>query len=410
MVNTFASAKQFVGIAREAQQGNPVAMTATIPIEKFDPEDKPVWLDDKALRGSMVEAYGRQEGVIKTDFSMSGPVFGDTLGWLLNNVLGDVLYGGGTNVGSSTTTSTTMVAGTTTTFTVASGAGITIGTVLAIGTGPTLENVTCITGTTGTTVVLSAPVVFAHTGTTTVQPVSAAFTSAFSTYNGAQGQPPTHTITHFQGTPASTGARQYPGACLSELTLKWNAESQLLTYDAKGSSWPSVIAGAAPTSAPSTVVPIPSWRGVLGIGGPATGGTQVKTVTDGEVAIKRVVEEVFTTQNAQTPYVIQRGAVSVSGKLTFVAADETPYTTMIGNTQPQLQLIVGNGGAGAALVQLQVDLQNAAYSAAKYNAGKAAVMYDVTFDAIANTTNSGVSGGYSPGKVTLTNAVAPQTY
>ena len=89
MVNTFASAKQFVLVGKETQQGTAVAGTATIPVEKFDPEDKPVWLDDKALRGSMVESYGRQEGVIKTDFSMSGPVFGDTLGWLLGNLLSD---------------------------------------------------------------------------------------------------------------------------------------------------------------------------------------------------------------------------------------------------------------------------------------------------------------------------------
>jgi hypothetical protein len=408
--NTYASAKQFVGVAREAQQGTPLAMVATIPVDKFEPEDKPVWLDDKAIRGSMVEQYGRQQGVIKSDFSMSGPVFGDTLGWLLNNVLGDALYGGGTNVGSSTTTTTSMVAGTTTTFTVASGTGITIGTVLAIGTGPTLENVTCITGTTGTTVVISAPVVFAHTGTTTVQPVSAAFTSAFSTYNAAQGQPPSHTFTHFQGPTATTGARQYPGFCLSELTLKWNAESQLFTYDAKGNCWPSVPASVAPTSAPSTVTPIPSWRGQLGIGGPASGGTLLKNVTDGEIAIKRQLEPVYTTQNSQNPYIIQRGAVSVSGKLNFVAADESPYQAMIGNTQPQLQLIVSNGVAGAGQVQVQVDCQLAAYDAAKYSAGKAAVMYDVTFAGIANTTNAGASGGYSPTKVTLTNSVPAQTY
>ena len=410
MVNTFASAKQFVLVGKETQQGTAVAGTATIPVEKFDPEDKPVWLDDKALRGSMVESYGRQEGVIKTDFSMSGPVFGDTLGWLLGNLLGDVLYGGGTNVGSSTTTSTTLTAGTTTTFTVASGTGITVGTVLAIGTGPTLENVTCITGTSGTTVVIAAPPVFTHTGTTTVQPVSAAFTSAFSTLNSGQGQPTSHTFTHFQGPVATVGARVYPGACLSEVTLKWNAETQLLTYDAKGSSWPSAPASSTPTSAPSTVTPIPSWRGQLGIGGPATGGTLVKTVTDGEVSIKRALEPVWTTQNSQNPYVIQRGAVSVAGKLAFIAADETPYTTMINNTQPQLQLLIGNGAAGASLVQMQIDCQQAAYETAKPNFGKAAVAYDTTFAAVANTTNGGVSAGYSPVKVTLTNAVAAQTY
>ncbi|MFD2421673.1 phage tail tube protein [Amycolatopsis pigmentata] len=407
---TFSSYKQFVGVAKETQQGQAVAPTATIPVEKFDPEDKPIWLDDKALRGSMVESYGRQQGVIKTDFSMSGPVFGDTLGWLLGNLLGDVAYTGGTNAGSSTTTSTTLVAGTTTTFTVASGTGITTGTVLAIGTGGTLELVTCITGTTGTTVVIASPVVYGHTGTTTVQPVTAPFVSAFSTLNSGAGQPTSHTFTHFQGPVATVGARTYAGACLSEVTLKWNAETQLLMFDAKGSAWPSAPAATTPTSAPSTVTPLASWRGQLGIGGPASGGTLVKTVTDGEIVLKRALEVAFTTQNVQTPYIIQRGAVSATGKLNFIAADETPYTTMLANTQPQFQFVIGNGAAGANLVQVQVDVQQAAYETAKPNFGKAAVAYDATFMAEANTTNAGVSGGYSPGKVTLTNAVAPQSY
>lgn len=331
---TYASAKQFVGVAKETTQGTPVAMTATIPVEKFEPEDKPVWLDDKALRGSMVEAYGRQTGVIKTEFAMSGPVFGDTAGWLVGNLLGDL------------------------------------------------------------------------TTTGAADP----FTHAFSTLNSGQGQPGSHTLTHFQGPVASVGARQFPGACFSEITFKWNAETQLLTYDAKGSCWPSVIPGGAPVSAPSTVRPIASWRGELGIGGPASGGTKVITVMDGEVTLKRALDVVFTTQLAQTPYIIQRGAVSVSGKLNFIAADETPYTTMLNNTQPQFQLVIGNGVVGAGKVALQIDCQNAAYATSKPDFGKAAVGYQTTFDAIANTTNAGTSGGFSPVKVTLTNAVASGVY
>ena len=330
---TFSSFKQFLGVAKETSQGTAVPMTATIPIEKIETEDKPVWLDDKALRGSMVEAYGRQQGVIKTDFSFSGPVFGDTLGYLVGNILGDI-----------------------------------------------------------TTTGASAP-----------------FTHAISTLNSAQGQPTSHTFTHYQGTPATFGARYYPGSCLSELTLKWNAETQLFTYDAKGSSWPSSITAATPTSAPSTVTPLASWRATLGIGG-TVGTNQVKTITDGEITIKRALEPVFTAQNVQTPYIIQRGAVSVTGKLNFIAADESPYLNMINNTQPQFQLIIGNGLVGATQIQVQIDAQTAAFATAKYDAGKAAVMYQTTFDAIANTTNAGTSGGYSPAKVTLTNAVTSGTY
>ena len=119
---------------------------------------------------------------------------------------------------------------------------------------------------------------------------------------------------------------------------------------------------------------------------------------------------VFTTQLAQTPYIIQRGPVSVGGKLNFIAADETPYTTMLSNTQPQLQLVIGNGVVGAGKVQVQVDCQKAAYATSKPDFGKAAVGYQTTFVGVANTTNAGTSGGYSPVKVTLNNAIASGIY
>lgn len=334
MVATYSSVKQFLGVAKETTPGTPVAMTATLPVEKFEVEDKPVWLDDKAWRGSMVEQYGTVQGVIKTDWSASGPVFGDGIGYLLANVLGDL-------------------------------------------------------ATTG---------------------ASAPYTHAFSVLNTGAGQPVTHTLTHFQGVTATSGARQLPGACVSELTLKFNAESQLFTFDAKGASWPTVAAGATPTPNPSTVTPIASWRATLGIGGPATGGTQVKNVGEGEISIKRVLEPVYTAAGVQSPYIIQRGPVTVTGKLKFVVADESPLTTMLSNTQPQLQLVVSNGQTGAAQVAVQIDCQQAAYKTAKIDSGKAAIAYDVDFEAIANTSNAGASGGYSPIKITLTNAVASGTY
>lgn len=408
MVQTYASAKQFLGIAKEVTQGTPVAMTATIPIEKFEPEDKPVWLHDKALRGSMVDAYGMQQGVIKTDFSMSGPVFGDTLGWLLGNILGDVAP-----TGTTTTPTGTLSAGSAAGATsVSASVSIPASTQIQIDTGNLAEVVTTSGAPTGTgPYTIPVPALrYAHASGVAITAVTTPFTHGFAVLNSGQGQPTSHTLTHFQGPTATVGARQFPGACLSELTLKWNAETELFMFDAKGECWPSVVPGATPTSAPSTVTPIASWRGLLGIGGPASGGTLVKTVTDGEITIKRALEPVFTTQNVQTPYVIQRGPVDVSGKLSFIAADETPYTTMLNNTQPQLQLIVGNGQTGANLVQVQVDCQNAAYETAKPEFGKAAVGYQATLIGVANTANAGPSGGYSPGKVTVTNSIAPGTY
>lgn len=407
---TYASAKQFIGVAKEAVQGTPVAMTTTIPLEKFDWEDKPVFLDDKAMRGSMVESYGRQAGVIKTSFSMSGPVFMDTLPFLLANLLGDAAYTGGTLAGGALgPTTAILTAGVSSVIALTSVTGLVPGSVITIDTAGLLELATVLS-IASLNVTLTAPVQFSHASGITVSAVTAPFTTALSTLNSGNGQPISHTITHNFQIPSGTGTRQLAGACISDVNITWNAETSLLTFTAKGDAWATNISGTTPVPAPSAAQPVASWRGVMGIGGPASGGTKVLNVQDGAIDIKRVLEVVYTTQNAQVPYIIQRGAVSATGKLVFIADSETPYLNMLTNLQPQMQLLLDNAAAGAASASVQIDVQNMAYDGVKLNFGKAAIAYDTTFYAVANTVNAGLSGGYSPVKVTFRNAVAPRSY
>jgi hypothetical protein len=332
----YPSAKQFIGVAKEATPGTPVAMTSTLPVEKFDSEDKVTGLIDKSMRGSMVNEYAYIQGVKISDFSFSGPAYLDGIGFWLANILGDLTTTGG----------------------------------------------------------------------------AAPFSHAFSTLNSGTGQPGTLTITDWQGLPLTNQARQFSGACLSELTLKGNAESELITYDAKGMGWASVIAGAIPTAAPTAALPIASWKSLLGIGGVASGGTLDSTIGNWEIKISRVLKPYFTAQNSQNPFVIMRGEVTVSGKLTFVApATETnALLTLLNNTQPQFQWTISNGGAGATLLTLQVDVQAAAFDTSKIDRGGESVGYSSTFKGIASATNAGASGGVSPVKVTIQNAIAAGIY
>lgn len=332
----YPSAKQFVGVAKEVTPGTPVAMTATLVLDKFDPEDKVTGLIDKSNRGSMAGEYAYIQGVKLADFSLSGPAYLDGIGYLLANILGDL-----------------------------------------------------------TTTGASAP-----------------FTHAFSTLNTGTGQPITHTLTDWQGLPATNFARQFSGACLSELTLKGNAESELITFDAKGSAWASVIAAAPPTAAPTAALPVASWRSLLGIGGPASGGTLDSTIGDWEIKITRQLKPYYTGQNSQNPFVIMRGELMVSGKLDFVvpSAETNALLPLLNNTQPQFQWTISNGGVAGALLALTVDVQAAAYDTSKIDRGNEAIGYSSTFKGIANSTNAGASGGVSPIKVTLQNAIPASTY
>src|SRR6185369_4110943 len=92
----YPSAKQFLGLGKEATQGTIAAMSNTIPVDKFEPEDKPTTLDDKSFRGSMANQAGVIQGVKIVEFSLEGPAFFDMLPWFLINILGDVTDAGAT--------------------------------------------------------------------------------------------------------------------------------------------------------------------------------------------------------------------------------------------------------------------------------------------------------------------------
>jgi hypothetical protein len=332
MPTTYPSAKRFLNVSVETTQGTPVMTSPiTVPVNDFQPEDKPKWLKDQALRGSMVETYGQVQGPKMVEWTIpDSPCFIDVLGYFLKNILGDL---------------------------------------------------------------------------TTTGPVSSSYVHAFAALNSGTAQPGSLTGTQWQGLPTNN-ARSYPGMCLSELTMKGNAETSMIEWSAKGMAWPSQDAAGAPTSAPSTASPLAAWRYVLGIGGPASGGTQVLTTAEWSVTIARKLRAQWTGQNSQSPFIIQRGPLAVTGALKFAKpSDESAFDYMINNTQPALQIKAVNGLAGASLLSLQIDSAVTAFETAKINFGEEAIGYDTTFEAIANTTNAGASGGYSPGKYTIETAI-----
>lgn len=405
---TYASPREFVGLAVETSQGTAVTPVVTMPVDKFDPEDKHVWLDDKALRGAMTEPFNRVSGPADSEFSLSGPGYFDTLGYLLSNMFGDIVYSG-TYTGSGTTTmSAPSIAGATTISTAAS---ISMTTVIQIDTGTSSEvrTVSSVSGVGPYTLTLNSALTYAHNSAVVVKPITTPYTSAFAVLNSGAAQPSSMTITDWQGPTASTQARTYPGACLSELTIKGAADSSTVEIDAKGLAWPSAAAVSTPTPVLTGSLPQAAWRGQIGING-TVGGAQVLTVTDFELNLKRDLEVIWTAQNSANPYFIQRGRLTASGKHNVVANDESSLTYLNSNTQPQMQIIVSNGLSGANLLSLQIDILKAAYTTSKIDRGKAAVGYSVEWDAIANTTNVGGSGGFGPVVVTLQNAIAPNSY
>lgn len=411
---TYAPAKQFVGIANEVTLGTAVVPVFTQLIDSFKPSDKPTFLKDQAWRGSMgTDSFNQVAGVKHAELDLGGPVFADGIGFFFRNILGDVTITGTPTGSGSTTLSASVVAGATSITTALS---IPAATLIQIGTGAIAEVVT--TGTpTGSgpyTLPITTPasgLAFAHASAVAVVPVAGPYTYAWSLLNSGTGQPIGHTLTHYLGPTATVGARAYPGTCLTGLDLKFNAESELLTWDGKAVSWPSLPAAAAPTANGTTIKPIASWQTTVGIGGPASGGTLVSTVSDGEINLVRQAVPIYTANGTQLPYIIQRGEFSATGKLNFTAvSDESALLYMLNNTQPQVQIITSNGLSGTNLLTIQVDMQQCAFTASDVDTSKTAVGYQTSFEPVFNTTNAGGSGAQSPIKVSVTCNVPPGTY
>jgi hypothetical protein len=192
--------------------------------------------------------------------------------------------------------------------------------------------------------------------------------------------------------------RAYAAQQFSDFSLTFNADG-LLTYDAKSMGYGSATA-SAPTASYSTLSPVAAYTCV-----PKIGGTTVSTLMTANMSIKRPVSPLHTADNSAAPYRMWQGPVSFEGTISLVMEDESNLTQFLSNTQPSLEFLWTQGTAS-----LKIFTTKAAFTVAKINRGTDHVALDITFVGVANTTDVGASAGYSPVKVTLSNAITSGTY
>jgi hypothetical protein len=131
----------------------------------------------------------------------------------------------------------------------------------------------------------------------------------------------------------------------------------------------------------------------------------VYNVSDWTINLKRELHVYFTAQSAQTPFIIARGPFSASGTMAFsVASDDTDLYLMLENIQPQTQVTMTNGLSGTSAITLTFNMQTTAFIKDKVTRNSVLIGYDASYDAVANATNVGGSGGLAPISVSLTNA------
>lgn len=402
--------------------GTAVLPTNTLPVDarSYAPEDMPKFLPDNALRGVMGGLFNMIIGPEDATFSFGGPNFLDVHGYMFDNLFGDLSTTGSSAANSTTlsgTLATLAVGGTQATLTSASGYGS--GATVQIDTGPVAEVVVLSAAASGTLITFgNYPLRFPHSSGATVATVSAPFTHKFALLNSALGyggvagaQPPTHTLTdntnlNYSGTPGTntSGARAYPSACLSQITLTGQAE-QLLDIKFQGNSFISQPASAVPTNVVSAVVPVANWRGQIYIGGTAPGNL-VTDIGEWAVTIKRQLEVYWNVNGQQNPDIIARGNLDSTVELSFATpGDETPLQYMENLGYQWIYIVLqGPGSAGSAV---SLTWQAHAAQAVKAKPGRSKTLLDFadTFDCVYNANDIGGSGGLGPCTVTVVNQV-----
>lgn len=246
-------------------------------------------------------------------------------------------------------------------------------------------------------------------GDLTVTGTASPFTNKFSLLNPTSGaptaQPITHTLTAYNGVAPTSGTHLIPYACFSQLVIEFDAASGLLKWSGTATGWKSQVAGSRPTSSPSSVKPQASWVGTMGLGG-TVGGAPIVSIQTGKITITREIEPEPVANGSQTPLGITRGGLSVAADFTFLAQDNSVYTHMINNDQPQVQILFSSGSTQ----QVQFDMQQYGFTVTDHDYGNKAVRWATSGMPIFNSTNAGASGGQSPMSATLVNAIASGTY
>ena len=228
------------------------------------------------------------------------------------------------------------------------------------------------------------------------------YTSVFSALNTGDGQPKTSTFTSFDGAQTL----QYPGAKLSDLSIKYTADG-LVEQTVKGMSLEPVTT-TTPTATYSAVRAFAGWQAAVLIGGVARTSN---ILLDAQIDFKRTVNVVPGITGTQTPVAIWAGSLDVTGKFTFMYDDGTDYQNMVNNTAPSVSIILSSGsGTVAGDTKIGFQMTKCAFTDAVPDPGADYMKMAVTFKARSNTTDAGASGGYSPIKATLINAKASGTY
>lgn len=366
-------------------------------------------LEDMNLRGSNVKVFALQLGPRWGELTIpESPAYGDTIGIPLLGTLGDLTTTG--TAGTPTWTTSAPLTPGAGPIPVTTGSVASSGTFIQIDTATTSEVVKVGAGSTSTSIVIDAstPIRFAHLTAIAITTVTGPYTHNFSLLNmnsstGNTGaQPPTYTLLHRNGVAGSgnNNADQYLYSHFSALKLVMKKDGYFV-WDGKATAYARNFPASNVLPSFTAVQGIPSWRSAISLA-----GSPVYNITELTVDLTRDLDVITTGDGVQDPYAIGAGPLTATFDMSFDAiSDETVLNYLFNNTQPTLQYQISNGLSGTNLITCTISAQLTGFKGVPLTPQKTMWGWKATGDLVANTTNAGNSGGYSPLSVQLINNI-----
>ncbi len=197
--------------------------------------------------------------------------------------------------------------------------------------------------------------------------------------------PPSFSISDYYGVE-----RQWAGARVSELGLKFATDTGMLEYGVKMLSKASAIVTTT-TPTIGTTAPFLGWQAAFSVAGTGVVGRLLAY----EVTFKRILKEIFGANNSQDPSAIYVGGLEVTGKLTVDMPDDNELLHYLNNDQPAIQVVLTSGTNTITIL-----MTKCAFEKATIDRGQEFVRLDAQIRGLYNTTDAG------PAKVTVVNSVA----
>jgi hypothetical protein len=221
------------------------------------------------------------------------------------------------------------------------------------------------------------------------------YTHAISVLNEMPGQPSTYTVVDGSGVTT----RRYTGVRFGEVAIKAGADKEV-TYTAKGAGFPGETV-SMPTVSYLEAPIVPAWTGTCTIGSLAS-----VLVEELDLSVKRGgADPIHVINGTRGPVTIYTDELDVTCKAKVVMDNTDILDAYL--AAESVAVTFGFATAGGEIV---FQMSTATLTAAKVSRGQKYVSIDVDLATAANTIDAGASGGYSPIKVTVANAVEGGTY